>query len=195
MGYSVEGQKFNELEELLITYLEPLIRNVKEITDSQKFKSKQRAEMLEIIRQQSEVTRRSSYGICPSDHPTKFYFVYHNLGGSRPHHEHIIVKAEGFLFREKTYHRLVDMTDGFKRGEVKKAAEAKKKRQEQKPQQQRQPSRTATNVTDERSRGSSSNNQPRTSQQQQSRRPDHRGGVGSSSRSGDGGHRSDRRRY
>lgn len=127
MGFSIDNAKFTELDELLITYLEPLIRNVKEITECPKFKNIERNHMLGSIQQQSEVSRRSSYGICPSQFPTKFYFVYHNVGGSRPRYDHVIVKPEGFLFRDKVYPRIVDMTDGFKRSETQRAKEAKKK--------------------------------------------------------------------
>jgi transcription elongation factor SPT6 len=126
MGYSINSKKFSELDELLQVYVDPLIVNYREIVDSPKFSNRERNAMLLYVAEQASLNRRSSYGISPSDNPLKFYFVYHNVGG-HAHYEHLIVKPEGFLFRDKVYSRVIGVINGFKKGEEAKVKERLKK--------------------------------------------------------------------
>ena len=128
LGYAIETTKFSELDELLIHFIEPMTRNVRLITElPQKFQKKDLESMLRYVTQQSNLQRKSAYGfILVPDKPGRFYFCFHHFGGSRPKYEYVIVRPDGFNFREKTYVRLEKMIDEFKHVEQKKMKEKSK---------------------------------------------------------------------
>jgi transcription elongation factor SPT6 len=122
MGWSIDNRKFGELDELLVVYLDPLIRNVREVLECAKFSGRERNAMLGVLKGDTETFRKSSYGICGSEDPLKFYFCYCNVGG-RGKYDHLIVRPEGFMFRERVYGRVSEVIVGFKKGEERRARE------------------------------------------------------------------------
>ncbi|KAJ3397930.1 Transcription elongation factor spt6 [Lobulomyces angularis] len=128
-GFMVNDQKFSELDELLIHYIEPMSRNVREITENIKFqKNKNLEETKAYIREQTKLIKRTVYGLIPVENrPGKFYFVYQHYGGNPiPKYEPISVRSEGFFFREKLFKRLEDLIVGFKKMEIEKAKNSQK---------------------------------------------------------------------
>lgn len=110
-------------------YVEAMARYVKDIVSlkAPKFQSCTLEEMRRTISASTDTQRKSAYGfiLCP-EKPGSFYFVYQHVGStSRPKSEIVLVRPNGFVFREKTYKRVEDLVNGFKKMEQEKARQHK----------------------------------------------------------------------
>jgi transcription elongation factor SPT6 len=113
---------------MIILYIEPMARNVREITNLKppKYQDCSLDAMKKTISTYTETQKRSTYGfILARDKPGSFYFVYQHVG-SRPKYEYVTVRPEGFVFRNKIFKRVEELIGGFKKMEQQKAAERKK---------------------------------------------------------------------
>ncbi|KAI9338069.1 SH2 domain-containing protein [Zopfochytrium polystomum] len=124
---TIEGRKFDDLDEIIATYIEPLFRNFVEAMSHPKFRKSDLKDMFRWVDGQVIAQKRSSYGviIC-AEKPGRLFLVFQHLG-SKPRHEYINVVPEGFSFRNVVYKKLDLVFNGFKKAEAAKASEAQKR--------------------------------------------------------------------
>lgn len=125
-GYAITTLKFSELDELLVTYLDPLIRNTSELFSCPKYAANRDKESMAAYLSHTS-TSRTMYGICPSKSPSYYYFMWCHVGG-RVKSDVVKVLPGGFEFRGVVYDTVEGMIGGFKRDEQRRSEEEKRKR-------------------------------------------------------------------
>ena len=109
------GFYFEDINEILARYVEPLAYHAQLVTESKKYFKGNKEEMGEALRKQKEM--RSGivpYLVCVSvDHPG--YFVLGFMPNQRAKHEYFCVEPEGYRFRQMKFRKLDDLINEFKK--------------------------------------------------------------------------------
>ncbi|KAJ3101887.1 Transcription elongation factor spt6 [Phlyctochytrium planicorne] len=114
---TVENKQYDDLDEIVATYIEPMGAFFNEVTQHPKFKRLPYKEMCRWVGSQAAANRRSTYGVIISqEKPGQLTLVYQHPS-ARIKHDYISVGPDGFTFRNKKYRRLDAVFDGFKRDE------------------------------------------------------------------------------
>lgn len=137
-SFMVDNQRFSELDELLILFIEPMARNVKEIMGTApKYQNRDLNSMFQFISEQQKSQQKSSYGfILVPEKPGRFFFVYQHVGAPKPKHEYIVIRPDGFLFRDRTFSRIEDLIGGWKQMESQKMQQQRQMQKASSHQQQ-----------------------------------------------------------
>ncbi|ORY42146.1 hypothetical protein BCR33DRAFT_698681 [Rhizoclosmatium globosum] len=120
----IDGKKFDELEEIIATYIEPMAMYFSDAKKHIKYRSDTLEEALRWVEREVELKKRSMYAIIPC--PTKsqcMYLVFQHIGKS-PRHEYITITPDGFKFGDSIFKRLDQMFDAFKKREAERMKKA-----------------------------------------------------------------------
>eukprot|EP00771_Trimastix_marina_P001044 gnl/Trimastix_PCT/2089.p1 GENE.gnl/Trimastix_PCT/2089~~gnl/Trimastix_PCT/2089.p1 ORF type:complete len:1618 (-),score=369.71 gnl/Trimastix_PCT/2089:90-4475(-) len=111
---TIGGESFEDLDEIVVRHVEPIIALVKEMCDYEKFIEGPLQHLEEAIRAEKDSNpKRIPYAIGISHtHPGRFVWVYQP--GSRPRHINISVTPEGYRFLGRTLSRPRDVVKYFK---------------------------------------------------------------------------------
>ncbi|KAJ3075872.1 Transcription elongation factor spt6 [Podochytrium sp. JEL0797] len=132
----IDGKKFDDLEEIIATYIEPMARFFSEARKSPKYRNDNLDDTFRWVEREVQSKKRSSYAViaCPEKSQC-LYLVFQHIDKS-PRHEYISVTPAGFKFRNGVYNRLERMFDAFKAQEAERMGRAAKAAAEAKKQQQ-----------------------------------------------------------
>jgi transcription elongation factor SPT6 len=142
----IDELEFNEIDQIIAEYIEPITNKIKILVEHRKFQRKNLHEMckchiilVEYVEDQAHTLRTSAYGfIMIPERPGTFYLVYKHPLNSRKY-EYIMIKPAGYLFRKKVFGKIDDLLDNFKRTEAEKAQIARQAQQIQRTQGQGPP--------------------------------------------------------
>lgn len=123
----IDELEFQELDQIIAEWIEPIIKRIKKLTTHTKFQRKSISQMsiflnnaADYLTEQARTLKRSAYGFIPSDQPGMYYLIYKHVNNSRKM-EHVLVKPEGFLFRQKMFPNVDALLGYFKTDEAQKA--------------------------------------------------------------------------
>ncbi|KAJ3133972.1 Transcription elongation factor spt6 [Physocladia obscura] len=119
----IEKKKFDDLEEIIATYIEPMALHFTEARKHPKYRSTSLDDTFHFLEREVQSKKRSSYAIIPCDKSHCMYLAYQHINKS-PRHEYVYITPEGFKFRNIGYKRLDQMFDAFKRQEAQRMKEA-----------------------------------------------------------------------
>ncbi|XP_020528358.1 transcription elongation factor SPT6-like [Amborella trichopoda] len=108
-------QTYEDLDEVMDRYVDPLVTNLKTILSYRKFKRGTKSEVDDLLRmEKSDYPMRIVYSFGVShEHPGTFILSY--IRSTNPHHEYIGLYPEGFKFRKRMFDSLDKMVAHFQK--------------------------------------------------------------------------------
>ncbi|XP_057817210.1 transcription elongation factor SPT6-like isoform X2 [Cryptomeria japonica] len=112
---SIGEETFEDLDEVIDRYVDPLISNLKAILDYRKFRRGTKAEVDDALRKEKyENPTRIPYYISVShEHPGAFLLSY--IRSTNPHHEYFGLYPKGFKFRKRMFDNLDKLVSYFQK--------------------------------------------------------------------------------
>eukprot|EP00252_Welwitschia_mirabilis_P017917 TRINITY_DN3996_c1_g1_i1.p1 TRINITY_DN3996_c1_g1~~TRINITY_DN3996_c1_g1_i1.p1 ORF type:complete len:1701 (+),score=496.98 TRINITY_DN3996_c1_g1_i1:372-5474(+) len=111
----IDDDTFEDLDEVIDRYLDPLIVNLKLILSYRKFRRGTKEEVDEVLRKEkSEMPSRIPYYLSVShEYPGAFILSY--IRNTNPHHEYVGLLPKGFKFRKRIFENLDMLIAYFQR--------------------------------------------------------------------------------
>ncbi|KAJ3244632.1 Transcription elongation factor spt6 [Chytriomyces hyalinus] len=121
----IEGKKFDDLEEIVAMYVEPMAQHFADARKHVKFQSGSLDDTFRFVDREMRSKKRSSYAIinCPNK-PQCMYLVFQHVDKSNARHEYITIVPDGFKFRNMVYKSLDKLFDAFKKQEAARMKDA-----------------------------------------------------------------------
>ncbi|EPS71600.1 hypothetical protein M569_03159, partial [Genlisea aurea] len=106
---------FDDLDEVMDRYVDPLVTNLKAMLNYRKFREGSKAEIDERLREEKgENPMRILYCFGVShEHPGNFILTY--IRSSNPHHEYVGLDPKGFKFRKRMFEDIDRLVSYFQR--------------------------------------------------------------------------------
>ncbi|KAI9353802.1 SH2 domain-containing protein [Obelidium mucronatum] len=134
----IDGKKYDDLEEIVATYVEPMAQYFSEARRHVKYRNDTVDETLRWVERAVQSTKRSSYAVIPCpEKPQCLWFIFQHIG-KKECQEYITITPNGFKFRGAFYKRMDHLFDAFKKQEQQRmeAAKSAAKQQQQSQHQQ-----------------------------------------------------------
>ena len=107
----IDKESYENLDDLVVRFMEPMLINMKELEQHACFKLLNKAEMLPFIQEEKRTNpKRSPYHIAPSLEKPGFFVLYYIPGSTTVQKEYVHVVADGFKYRSiihKSVNRLI----------------------------------------------------------------------------------------
>ncbi|TPX48031.1 hypothetical protein SeMB42_g02021 [Synchytrium endobioticum] len=134
----IKDKKYTELDEIIATYLNPLIHMTSEILDSKKFQTATFAEAESFLEKECLSMNKSSYCLIHAEgRPGNFYLVYKHVN-TRVKRDGVLVTPSHFEFRGQCLDPpIARLFDAWKKDETKKVQDAQRQLEQQKQQNSR----------------------------------------------------------
>lgn len=103
---SIGEDTFEDLDEVIDRYVDPLVSNLKAILAYRKFRRGTKAEVDDVLRKEKyeNPTRIPYYLSVSHEHPGAFILAY--IRSTNPHHEYVGLYPKGFKFRKRMFDNL-----------------------------------------------------------------------------------------
>ncbi|KAI8806731.1 SH2 domain-containing protein [Cladochytrium replicatum] len=116
----IRNVEYSALDEIIARYIDPMSRFVSDIIDHPKYHRGSKADLLQQIPNLVQRQKRTYYAfVLNAQKPGCFDLVYMHPK-ARAQEDLVTVKPEGFEFRRKTFQRVDDMIDYFKKDEMRR---------------------------------------------------------------------------
>lgn len=103
-GLKIENEIYENLDDLVVRFMEPLAMNIKELEAHPCFKVLNKADMTSFIQAEKRATpNRSPYHIAPSQEKPGFFVLYYIPGTQTVNKEFLRVTPDGFRYRSITH--------------------------------------------------------------------------------------------
>ncbi|KAJ3383360.1 Transcription elongation factor spt6 [Entophlyctis sp. JEL0112] len=119
----IDKKKFDDLEEIIAMYIEPMAVHFAEAKKHVKYRKDSLDDTFKFLEREVATKKRSSYAVIPCDKSHCLLLAYKHIDKS-PRHEYIAITPEGFKFRNVSYKRLDQLFDAFKRQEAQRMKDA-----------------------------------------------------------------------
>jgi transcription elongation factor SPT6 len=107
----IDKEVYDNLDDLVARFMEPMLINVKELESAPCFKVLNKADMIPFIQAEKRSTpNRSPYHIAPSQEKPGFFVLYYIPGSTTVQKEYVHVVPDGFKYRSiihKSVNRLI----------------------------------------------------------------------------------------
>lgn len=112
----VNGTQFSELDELVVVYVEPMVRWADDMMNHPKYKKGTLDEINDYLAEKTKINpKMAAYAFCIAHkRPGNFYLAYKFNINDRPKHEYVQLQPNGFVFRKKTYSSVNEIIREFK---------------------------------------------------------------------------------
>eukprot|EP01018_Ginkgo_biloba_P029203 Gb_29261 [translate_table: standard] len=112
---SIGEDTFEDLDEVIDRYVDPLVSNLKAMLAYRKFRRGSKGEVDDVLRKEKlENPSRILYYFCVShEHPGAFMLSY--IRSTNPHHEYVGLYPKGFKFRKRMFDNLDKLVAYFQR--------------------------------------------------------------------------------
>lgn len=117
----INSIKYTEIDQIIAEYIDPMSRRISMIIEHAKYNRRPVHEMFRFLEEQSRAIKRTAYGfiISPND-PGSFLICYKHPNNS-PKKEIIVIRPNGYEFRNKLFSNLDKLLEFFKYDESQKA--------------------------------------------------------------------------
>lgn len=116
----IGNNSFNEIDQILAEYIDPMTRRIAKLLDHPKFQNKTLNEMYGFLNDQVLSLKRSAYGFIHANVASMFWLVVkHTRGSARK--EDVELGAKGWVFRERVFGEVDDLLAFFKVSEAEKS--------------------------------------------------------------------------
>ncbi|CAK9143041.1 unnamed protein product [Ilex paraguariensis] len=111
----IGDETFEDLDEVMDRYVDPLVSNLKAMLNYRKFKRGSKAEVDDLLRaEKSDYPMRIVYGFGVSyEHPGTFILSY--IRSTNPHHEYVGLYPKGFKFRKRAFDNIDQLVAYFQK--------------------------------------------------------------------------------
>ncbi|KAI8609210.1 SH2 domain-containing protein [Chytriomyces sp. MP71] len=133
----IEGKKFDDLEEIIAMYVEPMAQHFAEARKHVKYRNEGLEETLRFVEREMQSKKRSSYAVIPAPNKSHCLILVFQHVGKSPRNEYVTVVPEGFKFRNAVHKRLDYLFDAFKKQEATRMKEAAQVAARQRQDQQK----------------------------------------------------------
>ena len=112
----VDNQRFNDLDQLIVEYLQNKVRLLNEMTSNEKFKQGTTKEVIKFIEDYSKVNPKKSvyYFSFNYDHPGWFYINFKVNANSKLYTWNVKLTNTGFYLVNYNYPSVIQLCNGFK---------------------------------------------------------------------------------
>ncbi|CAR26998.1 ZYRO0C06446p [Zygosaccharomyces rouxii] len=112
----VEQQRYHDLDQIIVEYLQNKIRLLNEITSNEKFKSGNMKDVVKFVEDYSKVNpNRSVYHFCFNhNHPGWFYLMFKLNAQSKLYTWNVKLTHTGFFLVNYNYPSVIQLCNGFK---------------------------------------------------------------------------------
>lgn len=112
----VEGQKYHDLDQIIVEYLQNKVRLLNEITSNEKFKKGTKKEVIKFIEDYSKVNPNRSvyYFSFNYEHPGWFYLMFKINAQSQLYVWNVKLTHTGFFLVNYNYPTVIQLCNGFK---------------------------------------------------------------------------------
>ncbi|AMD21941.1 HFR086Wp [Eremothecium sinecaudum] len=112
----VDGNQFNDLDHIIVEYLQNKIKLLNEITSNEKFKRGTKREVIQFIEDYSKVNpNRSVYYLSFNyEHPGWFYLMFKINAQSKLYTWNVKLTHNGFSLADYNYPTVIQLCNGFK---------------------------------------------------------------------------------
>lgn len=110
-------EKYDDLDEMIVRFLEPLVANIKSLTSNRKFRDGARPGVDAWVKAEHQRTRSAAYAIGINlEKPGIFYMAF--IYNVSLHHDAIYCTNQGYCFRGKTFEEVEMLINYFKANPV-----------------------------------------------------------------------------
>jgi len=112
---SKQGDRFDDLDEILYRYVEPLVENMREVTGHRKFAPELSAEaVVERLNREKANSDMIAYALALYEKDATTVVIYVVRAEGRKHREAIKVSPAGFVYRDVAFNTLEEAIKHFK---------------------------------------------------------------------------------
>nr|2L3T_A Chain A, Transcription elongation factor SPT6 [Saccharomyces cerevisiae] len=112
----VDNQKYNDLDQIIVEYLQNKVRLLNEMTSSEKFKSGTKKDVVKFIEDYSRVNPNKSvyYFSLNHDNPGWFYLMFKINANSKLYTWNVKLTNTGYFLVNYNYPSVIQLCNGFK---------------------------------------------------------------------------------
>ncbi|EDZ72031.1 YGR116Wp-like protein, partial [Saccharomyces cerevisiae AWRI1631] len=112
----VDNQKYNDLDQIIVEYLQNKVRLLNEMTSSEKFKSGTKKDVVKFIEDYSRVNPNKSvyYFSLNYDNPGWFYLMFKINANSKLYTWNVKLTNTGYFLVNYNYPSVIQLCNGFK---------------------------------------------------------------------------------